>query len=206
MKNRIKKYHLSKKTTYAIIVDGETEIWYFQMLKRNEPSLLVNIEPKIPQKKKLSEQYQKVLEFAEDYTNVFWIIDLDVIIAENKIKELKKYLNNIEKYQNIVTILNNPCLEFWFILHFQTTTRYFSKCKDAEKQLKKYLPDYKKNQKYFTKQDNDIYLKLKPRLQTALSNTKNNQRNNLENIKRGICEMNLLFENKQIKIPFETNI
>jgi hypothetical protein len=49
MKNRIKKYHLPPKTTYAIIVDGETEIWYFQMLKRNEPSLLVNIEPKIPQ-------------------------------------------------------------------------------------------------------------------------------------------------------------
>lgn len=63
-----------KKDAFAIIVDGQTEVWYFQMLKRNEPSLQVNIEPKIPQKKKLSEQYEKVLELAEDFTKVFWIL------------------------------------------------------------------------------------------------------------------------------------
>jgi hypothetical protein len=70
-----------RKNTYAIVVDGETEVWYFQMLKRNEPSLQVNIEPKIPQKKKLPDQYKKVCELSEDYTKVFWVIDLDVIIA-----------------------------------------------------------------------------------------------------------------------------
>ena len=62
-----------KKDTYALVVDGQTEAWYFQMMKRNEPLLQVNIEPKIPQKKKLSDQYNKVCELAEDYTKVFWI-------------------------------------------------------------------------------------------------------------------------------------
>mgnify|MGYP000712367012 CR=1 FL=1 len=171
------KYTSHKKTTYAIIVDGETEIWYFQMFKRNEPSLQVNIEPKIPQKKKLSEQYKKICELAEDFSKVFWIIDMDVVIAENRIQKLKEYLNDIEnKYSNVITILNNPCLEFWFILHFEQTTKYFPKCLEAEKRLRKQLADYEKTRKYFTKQDNDIYLKLKSKLPSALKNSKKTKR------------------------------
>jgi len=184
-----------KKDAFAIIVDGETEVWYFQMLKRNEPSLQVNIEPKIPQKKKLSEQYRKVLELAEDFTKVFWIIDLDVVIAEskaakkggiNQIQELKNYLNELEneKYKNVITIFNNPCLEFWFLLHFEQTTKYFSKCSNAEKQLKKQLTNYEKTQRYFTKQNNDIYLKLKSRLSTALKNAQKTKRGNINEIEQ----------------------
>ena len=213
MARRKEKISRPKKDTFAIIIDGETEVWYFQMLKRNEPSLQVTIEPKIPQKKRLQEQYEKVLELAEDFTKVFWIIDLDVVIAEtkiakkgepNQIQQLKNYLKKLKiNYDNVITILNNPCLEFWFVLHFEQTTKYFSKCSDAERQLKKHLKDYKKTQKYFTKQDNDIYLKLKSELSTALVNTQRTQRKNIDEIERGICEMNLFFETEQIKIKEE---
>ncbi len=213
MARRKEKISKPRKDTFAIIIDGETEVWYFQMLKRNEPSLQVNIEPKIPQKKRLSEQYEKVLELADDFTKVFWIIDLDVVIAEskiakkgdtNQIQQLKNYLNELKiNYDNVITILNNPCLEYWFVLHFEQTTKYFSKCSDAERQLKKHLKDYKKTQKYFTKQNNDIYLKLKSELSTALVNTQRTQRKNIDEIERGICEMNLFFETEQIKIKEE---
>ncbi|GBE19406.1 MAG TPA: RloB domain-containing protein [Candidatus Pacearchaeota archaeon] len=209
MARRKEKISKPRKDTFAIIIDGETEVWYFQMLKRNEPSLQVNIEPKIPQKKRLSEQYEKVLELADDFTKVFWIIDLDVVIAESKIakkgdtnqvQQLKNYLNELKiNYDNVITILNNPCLEYWFVLHFEQITKYFSKCSDAERQLKKHLKDYKKTQKYFTKQDNDIYLKLKSELSTALVNTQRTQRKDINDIERGICEMNLFFETEQIK-------
>ena len=201
MRRKNIKISKPRKNTYAIVVDGETEVWYFQMLKRNEPSLQVNIEPKIPQKKKLSDQYKKVCELSEDYTKVFWIIDLDVIITESKENELKSYLKELkkEKFENVITIFNNPCLEFWFVLHFVQTTKYFPKCKEAEKLLAKQLKDYKKTQKYFTKQGNDIYIKLKPKLSTALKNTQRTKRGDLEEIERGICEMNLFFETEQIK-------
>ncbi len=141
------------KDTYALVVDGQTEAWYFQMMKRNEPLLQVNIEPKIPQKKKLSDQYNKVCELAEDYTKVFWIIDLDVLIAESGIHQLIDLLSGLkkEKYKNVITIFNNPCLEFWFLLHFEQTTKYFPRCSDAEKQLKKHLVDYKKKTEIFHK-------------------------------------------------------
>ena len=198
-----------KKDAYAIVVDGETEFWYFQMFKRNESSLQINIEPKIPQKKKLSDLYKKVLEYAEVYTKVFWIIDLDVVIAESKYtkkgtesptEELNKYLEILKnkKYANVITILNNPCLEFWFVLHFEQTTKYFPKCSEAENQLKKYLTDYTKEQKYFTKQNSDIYLKLKSKLSTAIKNAKKTEKNDNNELEKGICEMNLFFEAQEI--------
>ena len=137
MARRKKKISKPKNNTFAIIVDGQTEVWYFQMLKRNKPDLQVNIDPQIPQKKELSKQYKKVLEFAEDYVKVFWIIDLDNIVKESKeakpgnktkIQELKGYLQELDKKgdKNVVTIFNNPCLEYWFLLHFEATTKYFS--------------------------------------------------------------------------------
>ena len=206
-----RKIKISKprNSTYAIIVDGKTEVWYFQMMKRNEPSLQVNIEPKIPQKKKLSEQYEKVLELAENYTKVFWVIDLDVVIVEskkgktNQIKKLEDYLNALKKNENVITILNNPCLEYWFILHFNQTTKYFSQCKEVEAELKKSLKDYEKTQKYFTKKHDDIYLRLKSKLSTALINAQKTKREDFKEIERAICEMNLFFETKQIKKAIE---
>jgi hypothetical protein len=56
-------------------------------------------------------------------------------------------------------------------LHFETTSRYFPQCETVEKQLKKnYMPDYEKSQKYYTKQDSDIYKKLKPFQAEAVKN------------------------------------
>lgn len=39
------------RPAYAFVVDGSCEVWYLDMLKRNERELVISIEPKIPQKK-----------------------------------------------------------------------------------------------------------------------------------------------------------
>ena len=39
------------KQSFAVVVDGETEYWYLQMLKHNEPNIPFNIKPQILQKK-----------------------------------------------------------------------------------------------------------------------------------------------------------
>lgn len=195
---------LISKPTFAVVVDGDCEVWYLQMLKRNERSILVNIEPKIPQRKRLSEQYENVITLSEEYTKVFWIIDFDVIASETKkakagtktaIQLFLEYKNTItKKYKNIVVIVNNPCLEFWLLLHFEATSKYFDTCESAEKQLKKHLKDYKKKVEYYTKPDNDIYLRLKPNLSVALKNAKALNLFDTENPYIGMSEMQLFFE------------
>ena len=174
------------------------------MLKRNERSIVVNIEPKIPQRKKLSEQFENVIKLSEESTKVFWIIDFDVITKETKESKtgsktatqlFLEYRKTIaEKYKNVVIIVNNPCLEFWFLLHYEPTSKYLDTCEGAEKQLKKHLKDYEKTEKYYTKQDNDIYLRLKQNLAGAVRNAKALKLFDTENPNKGMSEMQLFFE------------
>lgn len=201
-----KKIGLKGSKAFAFVVDGDTEVWYLQMLKRNERELNINIEPKLPSKKSISEQYKMVSELAKVYTKVFWVVDYDVITKETR--ESKKGTETSEqlfirlkekalKKGNVIVIVNNPCIEFWFLLHFEKTAKLYTDCNSAEKQLKKQLKDYEKTRKYFTKQDNDIYLKLKGNIKTALENSKS-LKFNKKNTTKAICEMNLFFNITEI--------
>lgn len=194
---------------YAFVVDGQCEYWYIQMLKRNERSISVDLKPEIPQKKKLIDQFKKVIELSNDYDKVFWIIDFDVINSETRlakrgtkkaIQEFKEYCDEINKsYENITVIINNPCLEYWILLHFEATSRFYETCDEASKQLKKHLPEYNKSQSYYTKQDNDIYLRLKPFLSKAISNAERLGKFDFHNPDSGMSEMQLFFNSEQIK-------
>jgi len=196
------------KLKFAIVVDGECEFWYIQMIKRNERSINVDLKPEIPQRKKLADQYEKVVGLSKDYDKVFWIVDFDVINSEtlvakkgtkNAIQEFKGYCNEIkEKHKDIIVIINNPCLEYWILLHFETTSRYFDTCEGATKKLKKYLVDYEKTQSYYTKQDHDIYLRLKPHLQKAISNATRLGEFDFDSPHSGMTQMQLFFEMEQI--------
>lgn len=199
---------------YAIVVDGETEVWYLNMLKRNEREIKVSIKPEIPNKKSMTEQYNLVRELSgKEFTKVFWLIDLDTVIkeereapkgAESPMKQFQGYRRKLtEELENVVVIVNNPCLEFWLLLHFEKTTKYFNNCTAAEAQLKKYLKDYEKKQKFFTKQNDDIYLKLKPHLQTAIKNAVAFGNFDEENPNKAMCEMQLLFQSEELKKHFD---
>lgn len=209
-----KELKFRSKTSLAIVVDGDTEIWYLEMLKRNERNLRVTIKPEIPNRKSIEEQFNLVTDLSKnEYTKVFWIVDLDTVIKESKeskvgtespIQAFVKYHALLKKeYTNVITIVNNPCLEFWFLLHFEKTSKPFENCVTAEKQLKKYLKDYEKTQKYFTKQGNDIYLKLRPNLKVALENAKSLGLFNNEESMKTISEMQLFYLSSELKEHFQ---
>jgi hypothetical protein len=192
------------KKVYSIIVDGETEVWYFQMMKRHETfPYLVDIKPELPKKKKLSEQYKVVKNNAKVYDKVFWLIDFDTIIKEEKefkgngerpLQELKHYIKAFLDNKRVKILINTPCLEFWYLLHFEETGRYFSQCKNATKSLKAYIPDYQKSQKYYTQSNNDIYKKLKPFQQTAIINAEKLGKFTLDNPKTAKAEIHQIFQ------------
>ncbi len=202
------------KPAFAVVVDGETEVWYLQMLKRNEREIRVSIKPEIPNKKSVEEQYNLVCDLSgREFAKVFWIIDLDTVIKEDNeapkggkspLKIFEEYRTDLStKYPNVVVIVNNPCLEFWFLLHFEKTSKYFNTCSSAETELKKHVKNYEKTQKFFTKQNDDIYLKLKPTLKTGILNAIALGNFDYENPKKAMCEMELLFQSDELKKHFE---
>ncbi len=102
-----------------------------------------------------------------------------------------------KRYKNVTVIINNPCLEFWFLLHFVKTSKKFSNCCEVINKLKKnYLTDYNKSEKYYTIYNQDIYLLLKPYLNKAIAYSRSlgefNPKNNTES--KSKSEMFKLFK------------
>lgn len=202
-----KKRTPPKRKTFAIVVDGETEVWYFNMLKRNERQLSVHIKPELPTKKSLAQQYQYVRDEAEENTKVFWVVDFDTIAKETReakkksptpLDEFNNYRQKLEKdFNNVVVIINAPCLEFWLLLHFEKTSKYFTDCSKAAKQLKKHLKDYQKTETFFTKQNNDIYLKLKHKLNAAIENAQGLKDFDINEPLKAMAQMHLFFLDKE---------
>ena len=199
--------NIPTKQSFAVVVDGETEYWYLQMLKHNEPNIPFNIKPQILQKKNIDQQYELVTELSEEeYDKVFWIVDLDVLLKEEREKKnstssLQQFLNyykSLSKQNKVVVIVNNPCLEYWFLLHFQKTNKVFTACTNAEKEVSQKLKGYEKTEKFFKKSNNDIYKQLKPHLQKAINNATALGSFDTHNHSEAMCEMPLLFQALQL--------
>lgn len=202
----------ARRSTIAFVVEGETEMWYLQMLKKNEEregGIRINIKPEIPQKKKLKDQYELVCDLAKEHKVVFWILDFDIILKEARehvkdgISPLDEFLDYrkflIKEYDNVRIIVNNPCFEYWLLLHFVRTQRKYTSCLGAIKQLEKKLLGYEKTELYFKKKNNDIYLKLKPYLKDAIENAVAFGGFNVDEPERAMCEMNELFMIEELK-------
>ena len=190
------------KDVYSIVVDGETEVWYFQLLKQYESLKNVDIKPDLPKRKKLSELYNLVVENAAEFTKVIWVIDLDVIIKEDKersgggkpaLQELKEYIDSLEQLDNVHVLINTPCLEYWYLLHLKQTSKYYSSFKDVSKQFKgTILEGYEKTEKYY--KTKNIYLLLKPGLSVAIDNAKRLGEFDIESPETGKAEIYKIFE------------
>ncbi|MDR3340841.1 MAG: RloB family protein [Candidatus Symbiothrix sp.] len=204
---RTSKQLRQKKTVFSFVVDGECEVWYLQLLKQEEKLLNINVEPKLPQKKKLKDQFAMVLELAQESDKVFWIIDFDTIYRESReagqekktaLQELQGYYGNISQNTEsvIVIIVNNPCLEYWFLLHFEATSKYYESYAKLERALKKHkaLADYEKSEKYYKTGRQNIYQRLKPYLQTAIKDAKRLGKFDFNNTQTGMAEIYKLFD------------
>ncbi|RQP19314.1 MAG: RloB domain-containing protein [Parapedobacter sp.] len=167
------------RKTISIIVDGDTEVWYFQMLRETENLGQLAVKPELPARKTLAYQFSMVCSNAQKYDQVIWLVDADTIIKEiresskaSKIQEVKGYLGEAGKMDNVHILFNTPCLEFWFLLHDRYTGRFYAECGAVEAQLTRstILPEYAKTEKYFKNPKRNIYQRLKPNLKTAVSN------------------------------------
>jgi len=170
------------RKTISIIVDGDTEVWYFQMLRETEKLGQLTIRPELPSKKTLAHQFDMVCTSAKEYDQVIWLIDADTIIKEiresnetSKIQEIKGYLDKIRSINDtrkVDVLFNTPCLEFWFLLHEKYTGRFYPKCEPVEALLARstILPSYTKTERYFKNPRLNIYQRLRPALETAIKN------------------------------------
>lgn len=204
----------SSVPSIAVVVDGKDEKWYIEKVKQHHPSRMMKmlkIKPELPQRKKI----QDLFDFAkakldESYSFVILIIDMDEPLKDStefaKFKALygkytalksgKSQGNSVRKYgwmKNLLIIVNNPCLEYWYLLHFGKTNKFYADYAAMRNDLRKnvVLKDYEKSESYYN-QSLDIYLRLKDFLPVARENSKIFDIDNCRS--HGGSEMKLLFD------------
>ena len=146
------------KKIVAVIGEGITEWHYFNDLKQIE-KYSFQLKPELPKHSDVNAVVNKALELRENgYDKILCLFDLDRIIS-NRI-EKAKYLKFKKKYHhskskrkgNIIFYDTMPCIEYWFLLHFeQYSTKIYPSYESLKTVLSKYLNDYDKSDKYFKK-------------------------------------------------------
>lgn len=211
---RIKRRSAEK--SIAVIIDGKDEKWYLETIKEHYPNMAMKkatIKPDLPQKKSVEELFALAQQkLAMESTQVILILDMDSIIKEHQ--EFERFRVYYEKYQksiqgtltprekakygwmkNLMLIVNTPCLEFWYLLHFSNTRVFFPDFSTLEAILRKLpgLEEYDKSEGYYKKSPN-IYDRL-GREEGILIARKNAIPFSLEEAKsKGISEMNKFFD------------
>lgn len=211
---RIKRRSAEK--SIAVIIDGKDEKWYLETIKEHYPNMAMKkatIKPDLPQKKSVEELFALPQQkLAMESTQVILILDMDSIIKDHQ--EFERFRVYYEKYQkstqgtltprekakygwmkSLVLIVNTPCLEFWYLLHFSNTRVFFPDFSTMEATLRKLpgLEEYDKSEGYYKKSPN-IYDRL-GREEGILIARKNAIPFSLEEAKsKGISEMNKFFD------------
>lgn len=204
-------------TTIAIIVDGKDEKWYIEKVKEHYPCDVlrkIKIEPNLPQKKKIRDLFDLAkFKVEEGYTHVILFIDFDG--PQNNTEEFSTFNDFYDKYINIhsdnlpgrqnsryawmkkvILIINNPCLEYWYLLHFYNTSKFYSAFEPHLKNDIQKIPqlsEYEKSEAYY-KNSPDIFVRLNKNdgLKKARTNATTFNMTNCRTC--GCSEMNRLFD------------
>lgn len=189
---------------HLIVVDGETEKWYLDLMKEKKGLRHIRINPELCKKRTLKEQFNVIEENLSVYQSIIWIVNFDVILKESaetkkgekpKLAEFWEYYEKLRAYPAIRILINIPCLEFWYLLHLKNTGKYYASYHELEKEFKHTpLDGYKKTEKFYKQSANDIYTKLEPYLEDALHRARHLGEVDPEDMEKGKAEMYKLFD------------
>lgn len=105
------------KPAFFVFCEGKTEAAYVDILRRNF-RVPVEIITKVSDSN-ISETYIERCKrgrFTTAGDKTFLLFDLDV----------KGMLQHLLKIKNVVLLLSNPCIEYWFLLHYIDVNRELS--------------------------------------------------------------------------------
>ena len=194
-------------STIAVIADGQTEKWYLERVKVHYPSDALKstkIEPQLPQKKQITELVELAkAKVKEGYPKVILLVDFDEVLSNaEEFREFQYFYQeyhkeNHDKWMNsLLLIVNNPCLEYWYLLHFNSTNKFYNSYNELVIDLRKKMPDYNKSEKYYCGNP-DIFTRLGDTegLTLARDNAKPFLPFDIQTCReRGVSEMSKIFD------------
>lgn len=168
MARRIKERKL-KNPTITIIGEGATERYYFTHLKRLCGYNYI-CKPRNFTEQTIDEMQRQIDRVLNDGAIAVCVFDADV--TRTKPAERLKYERMYRKYSGNRTVIlcdSMPSIEFWFLLHYLNTTRYFATSDEVISILRRFIPGFSKHQSFLSKETWVASMLNEDRLGTAIS-------------------------------------
>ena len=176
-KDRRRNIH-SRKSKKVILVayegNNKTEKNYLKNFSGRDKDYVIEVVPgnETDPLNLVKQTIQKAnhlgLDLMQD-DRAYCIFDADIIPTKNK-----QIINSIKlaKDNNIIPIISAPCIELWFLLHYDYTTAQISS-DEVITRLKRFYPKYEKNC--------NIYSEINDKVNIAISNAKKLEKFQLKN-------------------------
>lgn len=151
MARRIKERKL-KSPNITIIGEGLTERCYFKHLKSLK-GYRYTCKPRNFSQQSIDDLQKQIDKVLEDDGVAVCVFDADV--ARDKPAERKKLEAMQKKYagkEQVILCDSMPSIEFWFLIHYLNTNKYFASSTDVIKVLRRFLPDFSKHETYLAKE------------------------------------------------------
>jgi hypothetical protein len=139
------------KSAIHIIGEGLTEYYYFTHLK-NIFHFTCKVSPRLCQQNSMDKIEKKVKEVLNVEGMAICVFDADVSKHNEKEKEkLQRFKSKYENNEHVVICDSLQSIEYWFLLHFENTTKHFRNASTTETALKKHIPNYEKSENFLSK-------------------------------------------------------
>ena len=162
-----KKRQVKLRNQYVLVGDGETEKYYAQHIKA-EWGLKYKIRPRLFGNN-MFEAEGYIDEYLEAGANlIVYFMDYDTIVTQ---KDFLKYHRLKKKYKNTREVMicpSMPCIEYWFLLHFEYSTKRFAKAGDIKQYMRNHITDYSTTQNFLSNPEWVEKLHADNGLQTAI--------------------------------------
>lgn len=173
MRETIKNPKQPKLDVY-VVGEGITEQYYFTHLKKLY-NLKYKIQPRFFGKTSIRDIEEVVKQLVSADMFVICVFDLDTSESEKSEKEkLDKFISCYKDNENVIICTSLPSIEYWFLIHYKDTNKYFNTSKEVERELIKHIKNYEKTKKFLEKEKWVKDLCSNNKLQIAIERAKKN--------------------------------
>ncbi len=146
MARKINKSIIRKEPVPTLIGAGITEQWYFTHLKLLQ-GLKVQIRPRFFGNEHIHALKKNVKQVLATDGRAIVVFDSDVTQWDEKERvRLDAFRKRYKDDDSVLLCESMPSIEFWFLLHYVSTSRYYGSSKNVIAELKKFIPQFDKKE------------------------------------------------------------
>ena len=132
----------------VVVGAGITEYWYLKHLKKLQGYHYVLL-PRLFGDESMQTVQQRIQDAVSGGASVICVFDEDVRQwNEVERKRMDEIHNRYGNSESVVIASSMPSIEFWFLLHFENTNRFFGTSNKVIEALRKYILNFDKKEPF----------------------------------------------------------